>query len=62
MIENLLVFISILTAELISLGVLRVLGCDMKGKYWYTLYFFLAFFYIISSSLYSLFYFQPNRS
>ncbi|MDM1282153.1 hypothetical protein HXZ60_00835 [Acinetobacter towneri] len=59
MIENLLVFISILTAELISLGVLRVLGCDMKGKYWYTLYFFLAFFILFLAACTLYFTFNP---
>lgn len=48
MIENFSIFLGIISAEFISLFILYLLGCKMKGKYLYTLFFILAFLIFFS--------------
>jgi hypothetical protein len=48
MIENLSIFLGIITAELMSLFILYLFGCKMKGKYWNTLLFILGFIFLFS--------------
>lgn len=58
MIKDLSIFLSIMIAELLSLLILYLFGCKMKGKYWYTLYFILAF--LILFSMVCIFYLKFN--
>ena len=58
MIEDFSIFLSIITAELLSLFILYLFRCEMKGKYWYTLFFILAF--LIFFSIACIFYLNFN--
>lgn len=58
MIENFSIVLGIISAELISLFILYLFGCKMKGKYWYTLYFILSF--ILLFSIACIFYLNFN--
>lgn len=50
MIKDFSIFLSIISAELLSLFILYLFRCEMKGKYWFTLFFILAFLILFSTA------------
>lgn len=57
--EDIVLSCSILIAEMISLFILKLFGCNMKGKYWYSLFFILSFSILFSLACILYFSFNP---